>query len=174
MSYADFVSDVLGLQEALLTEAQRAEARAAFAAWDKQTDARKNWKAGKKVLADRAVAGLFGGKALTGSAKQKVWAEKIRAGKLHGEKVGFGCYAQKDEMTDAQAVLACDPNGLGKSAHFWIANRARRPSEIGAFFEQQKRLLADALALRDAGKTEEFKAASAEYNALTTAWGFTQ
>lgn len=119
-------------------------------------------------------ASLFGGKALTGSKKQKVWAEKIRAEKLRGEQVGTSIYDPKDEMTEAQAVLACDPNGLGKSAHFWIANRARRPSEIGAFFEQQKRLLADALAMRDAGKTEEFKAAAAEYNAFTTAWGFTQ
>lgn len=174
MSYADFVSDILGLHDGLMSDAQRREARAAFDAWNKNAVARKSWKAGEKILADRAAAGLFGGKALTGSVKQKVWGEKIRAEKLAGEKVGSDFYAPKDEMTEAQAVLACDPSGLGKSAHFWIENRGRKPSEIGRFFETQKRMLADALALRESGKADEFKAAADAYNALTTEWGFTK
>jgi hypothetical protein len=174
MNYSDFVSDVMGLHEGLMSAEQRREAQAAYAAWAGQSDTRKQWKAGAKVLADRSAAALFGGKALTGTAKQKAWGEKIRAEKLRGEKIGHDCYAPKNEMTEAQAVLACDPNGLGKSAHFWIENRGRKPSEIGQFFETQKRMLAEALALREAGKAEEFKAAAEAYNAFTTEWGFTK
>lgn len=172
MNYSDFVSDIIGLQEALMSDAQHVEARAAFANWAKQGEARKSWKAGKKVIADRAAAALFGGKALTGSAKQKVWAEKIRAEKLRGEAVGI--YNPRNEMTDAQAVLACDSNGLGKSAHFWIEARGRKPSDIGKFFETQKALLAHAQELRAAGNMTEFAAVAAKYNALTAEWGFTQ
>lgn len=173
MSFDDFVSDVLDQQAGLMSEADRRAARTAYDAWVKQAPARKAWKAGSKVLADRAVAALFGGKALTGSAKQKVWAEKIRAEKLRGEKLPHSAY-DRNEMTDAQAVLACSPTGLGRNAHFWIENRNRTPRDIGKFFETQKRLLANVLALREAGKADEFAAAAAEYNALTTEWGYTQ
>ncbi len=113
-----------------------------------------------RAVEARALAKLFGGKALTGTAKQKEWAEKIRAEKLAG-------------MTDDQAVLACDSAGLGRSAHFWIEARNRTPNEIGKFFITQKAMLARAKALRSAGKAEEYAAAANEYNALTTAWGFT-
>lgn len=170
MSFAEYVEDILDLHEGLMTDAQRRDAQVAYANWTKQAQSRTQWKAGTKVLADRAVAALFGGKALTGSVKQKTWGEKIRAEKLRGET---GAFYARNEMTDAQAVLACDPKGLGHSAHFWIENQRRRPYEIGAFFQQQKRMLADAIALRDAGRAEEFKAAVAAYNAFTTEWGFT-
>lgn len=173
MNYSDFVADILDLQEGPMSETERKQAQAAYAAWTKQSEARKQWKAGEKVLADRAVAALFGGKALTGTPKQKAWGEKIRAQKLRGERVGHDFYAPKNEMTEAQAVMACDPNGLGRSAHFWIHNRDRRPSEIGAFFETQKRMLAEARALREAGKIDEFKAIAEQYNKLTAEWGFT-
>lgn len=172
MNFEDYVSDVMGLHPGLMSSAQRAEARAAYAVWSNKSEARRNWKAGKQVLADRSVAALFGGKALTGSVKQKVWAEKIRAEKLAGQSRGL--YEARDEMSEAEAALACDPAGMGRSAHFWIAARDRKPSEIGAFFVQQKRMLADAMALREAGKDHEFAAAAAAYNALTEEWGFTQ
>ncbi len=174
MNYSDFVADILDLQEGLMSEAERQQAQAAYAAWNAKAEERRKWKAGEKVLADRAVAALFGGKALTGTAKQKAWGEKIRAEKLRGERVGHDFYAPKNEMTEAQAVLACDPNGLGRSAHFWIHNRNRRPSEIGAFFETQKRMLAEARALREAGKIDELKAIAEQYNKLTEEWGFTK
>lgn len=157
LSYEDFVSDILDLQEGLMSGAQQADARVQYAAGMRK--ARR--KVDPKVASDRAVAAQFSGKALAGSAKQKSWGEKIRADKLRG-------------MSEAQAVNACDPKGLGRSAHFWIANRNRSSAEIGTFFDTQKRILTDALALREAGKTDEFKAAAAAYNALTTDWGFTQ
>jgi len=109
----------------------------------------------------RDKAKFFGGKALTGSAKQKEWAEKIRV-----EKIGA--------MTQDQAEMSCDPDGLGRSAHFWIENRERTGSEIGNFFMQQKAMLRKAQLLRAAGKAAEYEALVVEYNALTERWGFTE
>ena len=107
----------------------------------------------------RAVAKFFGGKALTGTAAQKEWAEKIRA-----EKLG--------EMTQDQAEMACDPAGLLKTAKFWIEQRAKSGQQIGDFVMEQKALLKTAKSLRAAGKSDEYAATAATYNALTTVWGF--
>lgn len=107
----------------------------------------------------RAVAKMFGGKALKGTAKQKEWAEKIRAEKLA-------------QMSESQAEMACDPLGLLTHSKFWIENRTRNGSEIGAFVEDQKALLKQAKSLRAAGKADEYAVVAARYNALTTTWGF--
>lgn len=107
----------------------------------------------------RAIAKAFGGKALKGTAKQKEWAEKIRAEKLA-------------QMDLDQAEMACDPNGLLTHSKFWIENRARSGREIGEFVQQQKALLKQARTLKAAGKAAEYAAAAAEYNNLTSQWGF--
>lgn len=114
-----------------------------------------------KAQDSRNAAKMFGGKALTGSAKQKEWAEKIRAGKLA-------------EMSAEQAEMVCDPKGLGRSAHFWIENRAKTPGAIAGFFVQYKALNMKCDALKKSGSEKEYAAAAAEYNALTTVWGFTK
>lgn len=108
----------------------------------------------------RAVAKQYGGRALKGTAKQKEWAEKIRA-----EKV--------TQMTDDQAEMACDPKGLLTNSKFWIEQRERSGAEIGAFVQEQQALLKQARSLREAGKGDEYAAVAAKYNALTTAWGWT-
>lgn len=107
----------------------------------------------------RAVAKLFGGRALKGTAKQKEWAEKIRAEKLA-------------EMTEDQAEMACDTNGLLTNAKFWIEQRARSGREIGAFVQEQRALLKAAKTLRDTDKADKYAAVAARYNALTAAWGW--
>ena len=107
----------------------------------------------------RAVAKFFGGKALSGTAAQKEWAEKIRTGKLA-------------EMSQDQAEMACDPDGLLKTSKFWIENRTKSGSQIGDFVMSQKAILKSAKSLRAAGKASEYAAAAATYNALTAAWGF--
>lgn len=112
-----------------------------------------------KALDARAVAKAFGGKALTGTAKQKEWAEKIRAEKLAS-------------MTQDQAEMACDPSGLLTNSKFWIENRAAAASAIGAFVTDQKALLAQARALKAAGRADEYSRAAAQYNAMTAQWGF--
>lgn len=107
----------------------------------------------------RAVAKFFGGKALSGTAAQKEWAEKIRAGKLA-------------EMSQDQAEMACDPDGLLKTAKFWIEQREKSGTEIGGFVMLQKALLKTAKSMRSAGKTQEYASTAAAYNTLTTSWGF--
>jgi len=112
-----------------------------------------------RALDARAVAKAFGGKALKGTAKQKEWAEKIRAEKLAG-------------MTQDQAEMACDPAGLLTNAKFWIEARGRAAADIGAFVMNQKGLLAQARALKAAGRAEEYADVAADYNNLTASWGF--
>lgn len=107
----------------------------------------------------RAVAKLFGGRALKGTAKQKEWAEKIRATALQ-------------QMTPDQAEMAADPNGLLTSSKFWIENRQRAGKEIGAFVENQKALLKRYQSARIAQDAETVAALASEYNALTSRWGF--
>lgn len=107
----------------------------------------------------RTVAKMFGGKALKGTAKQKEWAEKIRAEALRG-------------MTIEQAEMAAEPNGLLTNSKFWIENRTRNGREIGEFVEMQKALLKQyrtAHAAGDEGKVAEI---AGKYNALTEGWGF--
>ena len=117
------------------------------------------YKPSEKAMDARKVAKLFGGKALAGTSKQKEWAEKIRA-----EKIAY--------MSEEHAVLACNPNGLGSHSKFWIESRAKQASEIANFFELQSGLLAQAKALRAAGKSEEYALIAAQYNELTKQWGF--
>lgn len=130
---------------------------------------RKKSKLSARAAVARGTAKLFGGRALTGTPKQREWGEKIRASKIKGER--GGPFEPQNTMTDEQVLLACSPTGVGRSAHFWIENRDRKPSEIGQFFEQQKALLAAAAAAREAGDAEQYAVIAAEYNALTAEWG---
>lgn len=112
----------------------------------------------------RAIAKVFGGRALKGSRKQKEWAEKIRAQKLQK--------ASHEGMTPDQAELACNPDGLGAHAHFWIEARDEAPRDIGVFFENQTAMLNRYRAAREAGDAELVAKLATEYNALTAKWGF--
>lgn len=107
----------------------------------------------------RAVAKFFGGKALTGTAKQKEWAEKIRASVL-----GW--------LTQDQAELVCDPASLCRTASFWINNRNRRPAEFPEFVEAYRALARRCESHRAAGNQSALTADVAKYNALTAVWGF--
>lgn len=157
MNFNEYVSDILGLHQSLMS---REEIEAARRDYDNLQPA----KAAHRPLSQKARefrddAKFFGGKALLGSRKQKEWAEKIRAEKLRG-------------MSEEQAIFACDPDGLGKHSKFWIENRERSGNEIGGFFEKQKALLAKAMELREELKQEEYALVAAEYNALSAEWGF--
>lgn len=113
----------------------------------------------KNAQTDRFTAKVFGGKALTGSAKQKEWAEKIRAEKLA-------------TMTEDQAIACCNPNGILRTAHVWISNRSKSGADFADFVEKQSKLLATCKKARESRMVEEYERLAAEYNALTTAWGF--
>lgn len=105
----------------------------------------------------RNIAKAFGGKALSGTAKQKEWAEKIRAEKL-------------SQMDFDTAILVCDKNGLLGHSKFWIENRTKSATEIGLFIIEQKKLLASFRKLEKG--TEEAFAIADKYNTLTAKWGF--
>lgn len=110
----------------------------------------------KNALDARGVAKAFGGKALTGTAKQKEWAEKIRASVL--KSVAF-----------EDATILCN-NDLTKASKFWIENREKPSADFASFVREQRRLR-DVFAKLERG-TDEARAVAAEYNALTAAWGF--
>jgi hypothetical protein len=112
-----------------------------------------------KALDARAVAKAFGGKALAGTAKQKEWAEKIRAEKLI-------------QMTAEQAALVADPTNILQNAKFWIENRAWPAREIARFEIDRRALLKKARTLKAANEAAGYAAAAADYNALTARWGF--
>ena len=111
------------------------------------------------ALNARNIAKAMGGKALKGTAKQKEWAEKIRA-----EKLGM--------MTQDQAEMACDPCGLLTHSKFWIENRSANGTDIGNFVMNQKALLARHRTASKAGNGLVVAETANEYNALTAKWGF--
>lgn len=135
--------------------------------------ARSTYTPSSSVAEHRKYAKQFGGKALTGTPKQKEWAEKIRAEKL-------------SEMSKDQAEMACDPSGMLKSSKAWIENRHRTGEEIGDFAMKQKTLhkqflsmqkkRSEAVHVKDFSASEEItkemEVVAAEYNALIESYGF--
>lgn len=112
-----------------------------------------------KTLQARAQAKFLGGMALQGSRKQKTWGEEIRAKKLA-------------TATPEQAELLVNPLSLARWAHFWIENRDKTTAQLAEFIRRTGELNAQADALQDAGEVDRYREICAEYNALTTKWGF--
>jgi len=75
------------------------------------------WVPSEDVKENRKIAKFYGGKALTGTMKQKVWAESIRATIL-----------SSDTLSDEQKASFIDLGGFTLTAKFWIENRALAPS----------------------------------------------
>ncbi|WEV50235.1 hypothetical protein OZX61_12875 (plasmid) [Acinetobacter sp. ESL0695] len=115
----------------------------------------KQFTLSQKAEDARNLAKSFGGKALTGTAKQKEWAEKIRASKLKN-------------MAFEHATLVCDKNGLLNNSKFWIENRDNSAEEIAQFIIEQKSLLAKFN--KSEKGTDEARSLADQYNALTAKW----
>lgn len=119
----------------------------------------------------RDVAKFFGGKALKGSAKQKEWAEKIRAEKLK-------------TVSSEHAELICEPDNLLQQAKVWIENRNKSGREFAEFVMTYRAKGGEAAKIRAKGASFhigshervnceiQLKRIVAEYNTLTSAWGF--
>jgi len=109
----------------------------------------------QKALDARKNAKFLGGKALTGSAKQKEWAEKIRATVI----------SQVSSAEDAQALVT---NGLAATSKFWIENRNKSANDFVNFVKKQR-------ALKEAFDSEKCliqrKIIADEYNAFTSTFG---
>lgn len=113
----------------------------------------------KSIHDARSIAKAFGGKALKGTAKQKEWAEKIRASKIDG-------------MSAEDAELVCDPSGLLTHAHFWIEHRDKDRRVIAEFERNRRKLLQEAQALKAAGNAEGYEKVTALYSEKLEKWGF--
>lgn len=111
----------------------------------------------KKANDALQIAKSFGGIALSGSLKQKEWAEVIRAEKIQ-------------KMIRDDAELVCEPTNLLRHSKFWIENRHRTEDEIVGFVKQYKALLAQFDKFEKG--SESARKIAAEYNMLTKQWGF--
>ena len=128
--------------------------------WDYVANKPVAFQISNKALDARAGVKIYGAKALKGTAKQKDWAEKIRA-----EKV-----SQLRSIDDA--IIVCDPTSLAATAAFWIDSRTRSGAEFAGFIKEYRALLARAKALKESGESAAYAAVAAQYNALTSDWGF--
>jgi hypothetical protein len=88
-----------------------------YSDWLSSDEQKPRFKPNDVTLKARNIAKFFGGKALTGTAKQKTWAEQIRA-KVLGS------------VTEIQAETLCFLT-MFTSAKFWIENRNMSASQMG-------------------------------------------
>lgn len=77
----------------------------------------KRYTASEDVNGYRNLAKMFGGSALTGTSKQKDWAEKIRAEFIKNSNL---------ENDDLISFISAD---ILKNSRFWIENRSLLKSE---------------------------------------------
>lgn len=119
-----------------------------------------------KAQEARNKAKFLGAKALSGSLKQKEWAEKIRAEKLAS-------------MIEEDAKLVCEPTGIPRLAKFWIENRGRSSTDIVKFVREYKLLAEQAKDIQaqyEASESEilaeQYREIAKKYNNLTAEWGF--
>ncbi len=77
------------------------------------------WEPSSDVKDYRKVAKFYGGKALTGSKKQKEWGEKLRHKVLTSKS-----------LSDEQKAEFIALGGITQTAKFWISNRDLDPREF--------------------------------------------
>jgi hypothetical protein len=70
------------------------------------------WKPSEDLKSNRKIAKFYGGKALTGTAKQKEWAEKLRADVL-----------RSDKLSDEQKAEFIATDSFLNTTKFWINNK---------------------------------------------------
>tara|TARA_R110002012_G_C11530220_1_gene600404 strand:- start:361 stop:954 length:594 start_codon:yes stop_codon:yes gene_type:complete len=125
IAFQDYCEEYLDLDIALMSEEQLKNARSGYAdlVSDSKTPTKnsKHSKALAKAKESRKLAKFYGGKALTGSAKQKKWAEDIRQTVLESS-------ALSDEQKTKLVKLAGMPN----TAKFWINNRDKSAEKFDA------------------------------------------
>lgn len=121
ISFEDYCEDYLDLHIALMNEDQLKSARAGYAdlVRNQKTPAEiaKHEKALAKAKQSRKLAKFYGGKALTGSAAQKKWAEEIR------QKV-----LESSALSDEQKTKLVTLGGAANTAKFWISNKDKSPA----------------------------------------------
>lgn len=121
MTFQDYCEEYFDLDTALMTDEQLKSARAAYADFIRTqktpSEIAKHEKALAKARESRKLAKFYGGKALTGSAAQKKWAEEIR------ERV-----LMSSELSDEQKETLVTFSATANTAKFWINNKDKSPA----------------------------------------------
>lgn len=119
ISFEDYCEDYLDLHIALMSDEQLKSAKKGYAELVRESkpdktpaQIAKHEKALAKAKEARKLAKFYGGKAVTGSAAQKKWAEEIR------QKV-----LESSALSDEQKVKLVTLGGAANTAKFWINNR---------------------------------------------------
>lgn len=120
-SYSEFIRSGKSLSELkkhddALEEAKKTcENYSTLTRYEKTTsEIKKHNKALEKTKESRKLAKFYGGKALTGSAAQKKWAEEIRQNIL-----------ESSELSDDTKTKLCALS-IAQSAKFWIDNKDKK------------------------------------------------
>ena len=124
-TFEDYCEDHLDQDPALMSTQERIDAERFFRAELEKQNAQqektpseiaRHQKTLEEAKAARKLAKFYGGTALTGSAKQKKWAEEIRQNVL-----------ESAALTEEQKTGLMALGGQMKTAKFWINNRDRNP-----------------------------------------------
>ena len=118
LSFQDYCEEYLDLDIALMSEEQLKNARSGYSNLVSDT---KHNQALAKAKESRKLAKFYGGKALTGSAKQKKWAEDIRQTVL-----------ESDALSDEQKTELVKLGGFTNTAKFWINNKDKSADKFDA------------------------------------------
>lgn len=137
MTFEEYCEEYLDLHIALMSDEEIKDARQAYNKFIKPEKTPVEIEKHKKALAaakeSRKLAKFYGGKALTGSAKQKKWAESIREDVL--------C---SNELTDEQKTELINLGSFLNTSKFWINNRNTKHSNLNpeSIVDQYKMLKA--------------------------------
>lgn len=124
ISFEDYCEDYLDLHIALMSGEQLKSAQAGYADLLRNSkpvktaaEIAKHEKALAKAKESRKLAKFYGGKALTGTAAQKKWAEDIRRKVL-----------ESSALSDEQKTQLVTLVGVTNTAKFWINNKDKSPA----------------------------------------------
>lgn len=121
ISFDEYCSDFFDLDTALMSDEQRKEC---YAAYSKMLSKPERKPLNEKTIWARNVAKRFGGKALTGTKKQKDWAEKIRAEILASLEATSALRSAQDLASITEAK-------------FWIENRNKTYHEFAELINKK-------------------------------------
>lgn len=122
ISFEEYCEDFIDQHIGLMSDEQLKDAKAGYADFVRTrektpAEKAKHEKALKKAKESRKLAKFYGGKALTGTAKQKKWAEEIRQNVL-----------ESADLSDEQKTTLVTLGGYTSTAKFWINNKDKKAS----------------------------------------------
>lgn len=132
MDLYEYCDDMLDLDYDLMSDEQKMNACKSYAEYleiERKYSNSQNFVATEEIKEQRKFAKKFGGKALTGTAKQKKWAEQIRYEKL-----------QKMLTVDEKIVCIAVTQKEFLASKFWIENRNKSEHEICEFIKRHNEL----------------------------------